>query len=334
MDKGIFSLLLLSVAVNASFDPNEICELLSNGTRIKDPRACNAWITCIDGIPHAGTCSDNLFYDRNTYACVNSTSIKCISSNPCATLTDETGFAADPYACDGYYYCNNGSAAHGVCQTGYNFNPGTSDCIRGYPCAINMNPDSYCNILPDGVFIKVRNSCVEYQLCWKGEILSRECPNGYYYNALMADCDYPANVKCIDKSSDLPSSEFCNQTGIFVSDRHSCNGYYYCSMTMENGTDRIVLQHGICPDGRFFDESNGGECVPRTSIACNYNRCVGLASNKIELVNETNDGCHGYTICQGGVSIGNGTCPDNGYFDELNQSCRNATISFPACVSS
>ncbi|XP_039963015.1 peritrophin-48 [Bactrocera tryoni] len=337
LGKGICLMLLLSVAVNASFDPDEICGLLSNGTRIKDPRACNTWITCIDGVPYAGTCPDDLFYDRNTYTCVNSTSIKCISSNPCATLTDETGFAADPYACDGYYYCNNGTAAHGVCQTGYNFNPGTNDCIRGYACAITMSPDSYCNILPDGVFIKDPNNCVGYQLCWNAHVLSRECPDGYYYNALMADCDYPSNVNCTETSTtlpDLPASELCNQTGIFVSDQSSCNGYYYCGTGTVNGTSSIVLQHGICPNGRFFDASNGGECVPRTNIACNYNNCVGLASNKIELVNVVNDGCHGYTICQDGMSIGNGTCPNSGYFDELNQSCTNETINFAACATS
>ncbi|XP_011178359.1 peritrophin-44 [Zeugodacus cucurbitae] len=334
LSKGIFLMLLYFVAVYASFDPNEICGLLSNGTRIKDPRACNAWITCIDGAPHAGTCPDNLFYDRNTYTCVNSSSIKCISSNPCASLNNESGFAADPYACNGYYYCNKGSGSHGECQSGFNFNPGTNDCIRGYPCALKMNPDSYCNILPDGVFIKDPTNCVGYQLCWKAQVLSRECPNGYYYNALKGDCDYPFNVECIETSSnlpDLPSSEYCNRTGVFVSDRNSCNGYYYCS---NNDTAGIVLQHGICPTGRFFDGSNSGECVPRTNIICNYNRCVGLASDKIELVNETNDGCHGYTICQGGTSIGNGTCPDNGYFDELNQLCTNEVVNFPACATS
>lgn len=318
----------------ASFNPEEFCSLLTNGTRIKDPRACNAWITCIDGEAVSGTCEDNLFYDRNTFKCVNSSTIDCLSSNPCAALNGEIGFNANPYNCSTYYYCNKGSATPGYCDTDYTFDPGTKVCVRGYPCKTS-NPESYCNILPDGVFIKDPNNCDGYKLCWKGNVLSRSCPAGYYYDAVKGDCDYPSNVNCQSTTvaPDLPASELCNQTGIFVSDRQSCNGFYYCRAATD-GTTGIVLQHGVCSSGRFFNAANGGECVPRTDIVCNYNRCVGLASDKIELANESNDGCHGYTVCQDGVKIGNGTCPDNGYFDELKQLCTSSVVNFPACVLS
>ncbi|XP_036327537.1 peritrophin-48-like [Rhagoletis pomonella] len=327
---------MIFVTVNCTFNSTEICSLLSNGTRIKDPSACNKWITCIDGKPLNGSCADNLFYNRNTYSCVAADSIKCISSNPCAALNGVSGFAADPYACNGYYYCNaNGVGTRGECDTGYNFNPGTTDCIKGYPCTLQMNPDSYCNILPDGVFIKDPLNCVGYQLCWKGQVLNGTCPDGFYYDASAGDCGYASNVECAESMSTTtlpPATEYCNETGIFVSDRRSCNGYYYCRASLDS-VSGIELQYGTCPMGKFFDEANGGECVPRTGIVCKFNRCVGLASDKIELVNETNDGCHGYTLCQDGVAIGNGTCPDNHYFDELSQLCTSEVIDFPACAS-
>ncbi|XP_054734748.1 peritrophin-44 [Anastrepha obliqua] len=334
--KGILPLLMLFVTVQCSFNSTEICSLLSNGTRIKDPRACNAWITCIEGIPYNGKCADDLFYDRNTYSCVDPNSIKCISSNPCAALNGASGFAADPYSCNGYYYCSKGVGTHGECETGFNFNSGTTDCIRGYPCVLTMDPDSYCNIVPDGVFIKDPDNCDGYQLCWKEEVLNRTCPTGYYYSAINGVCDYPWDVECAFTTSTTTAptaTSFCNKTGIFVSDGRSCNGYYYCRASSSSASG-IELQHGTCPTGRFFDEANDGECVPRTSIVCEYNRCVGFAGDSIELANETNDGCHGYTVCQDGVAIGNGTCPDNGYFDELTQRCTSEVISFPACAFS
>ncbi|XP_067643289.1 peritrophin-44 [Eurosta solidaginis] len=330
-----FAILMLIAIANANFNATITCSLLSNGIRIKDPDNCNSWITCIEGAPHNGTCASELFYDRNTQTCVNATSIKCISNNPCAPLDSASGFTADPYTCNGYYYCNEGVGTRGACGTDYNFDPNRTDCVRGYVCGVQIAPDSYCNILPDGVFIKNPNTCNGYQLCWHSEVLNLTCPKGYYYNALKGDCDYTTDVKCAEAITYTPpaaATEFCGHTGIFVSDRESCNGYYYCAVSSDSASG-IELKHGVCPNGRFFCAENGGECVPRINVVCSYNRCVGSDSNSIVLANVSNDGCHGYTICQGGMVIGNGTCPDDGYFDELTQICTNEVVDFPACAT-
>lgn len=91
-----------------TFNATLICSLVVNGTKMNDPRACNAWIQCIDGSPVSGSCATGLFYDRESQKCLSSSSIKCLSSDPCAALP--TGFAADPYSCNGYYYCKDEDA--------------------------------------------------------------------------------------------------------------------------------------------------------------------------------------------------------------------------------
>ncbi|XP_030571032.1 peritrophin-48 [Drosophila novamexicana] len=323
--------LILPTCLASSFDPELICTLVVDGTKMNDPRVCNGWIQCVDGKPVSGTCDDGLFYDRQTEDCVPSADTNCISSDPCAAQPN--GFAADPYSCNGYYYCKQGVGTRGVCNNGLNYNPGTESCIRDFPCTAKMNPDSYCNILPDGVFAKDTLNCNGWQMCWKGEVINGTCPATFYFSAAKGDCDYPQNVECaITEPPPLTAApEACPKAGSFISDESSCNGYYYCR---ESSDGQMQLQHGECDDGRFFSARDGGACVPRSKLQCDYDRCVDLGYTGIQLANESNDGCTGFAICQDGVKIGEGTCPNGEYFDELTQRCTNQVISYPACALS
>ncbi|XP_020801399.1 peritrophin-44 [Drosophila serrata] len=325
----LIGLLMISLS-SATFDPSVICSLVVSGTKINDPRACNAWIQCIDGQPVSGTCGTGLFYDRESEECLSSDSVKCLSSDPCAAVSN--GFTEDPYSCNGYYYCVNGQGNLGVCNQGMNFNPGTEDCIRNFPCPKKMDPDSYCNILPDGVFIKDPTSCNGWQMCWDSQVINGTCPGTFYFSASTAQCDYPEDVECaVTPAPDIAAEGVCPEAGVFISDSKTCNGYYYCR-ALENG--EIALEHGVCSNERFFLTTNGGACVPRSKVKCDFDRCAGLGNNTIQLANESDDGCRGYAICQDGVTIGQGTCPQDEYFDELTQRCTTQTVSFTACVIS
>ncbi|XP_017059374.1 peritrophin-44 [Drosophila ficusphila] len=325
---GLVGVPLISGA--STFNATLICELVVNGTKMNDPRACNAWVQCVDGSPVGGTCGTGLFYDRESQECLTSSSVKCLSSDPCAALP--TGFAADPYSCNGYYYCKDGKGTHGVCNTGMNFNPGTQDCIRDFPCTDKMDPDSYCNILPDGVFVKNPNNCNGYQMCWDGQVLNGTCPGTFYFKSSTAECDYQQDVECdVTPVTDVVEKGVCPESGGFISDNSTCNGYYYCK-PMADG--EFTLEHGECSDGRFFLASDGGACVPRSKVKCDYDRCVGLGNSTIQLANESDDGCRGYSICQDGVVIGQGTCPQDEYFDEVTQRCTTQVITYAACQTS
>lgn len=314
-----------------TFDPELMCSLVVNGTKMNDPRACNAWIQCIDGRAVSGSCGADLFYDRNSYDCVSSTDVTCLSSDPCAA--EPNGFAADPYSCNGYYYCRNGTGTRGECNTGMNYNSGTQACIRDAPCKAKPDPDNLCNILPDGVFIKDAASCSGYQMCWRTEIIDGNCPTGYYFSASLGKCDYERNVECAITASPLPTAapDVCAKAGIFISDDSTCNGYYLCRRDSEG---QMVLQHGVCDNGRFFYAANGGACVPRTAVRCEYNRCVNMGNTSIQLANLSDDDCTGFAICQYGQIIGEGKCPAGEYFDELTQLCTSNLVSFKACALS
>ncbi|EDV39450.1 uncharacterized protein Dana_GF25312 [Drosophila ananassae] len=324
----LFGLALLpQLEALGTFDPNVICGLVVNGTKMNDPRACNAWVQCIDGEPVSGTCGSGLFYDRESEECLASDKVKCVSSDPCAALAN--GFTADPYSCNGYYYCQNGKGTHGACSPGMNYSPGTEDCIRNFPCAAKMDPDSICNILPDGVFIKDATNCNGYQMCWNTQVLNGTCPGTFYFSASAAECVYPKDEVCAFTPAPVIAAEgVCPQAGVFVSDNSTCNGYYYCR---ELADGEISLEHGVCSEERFFVATDGGACVPRSKVKCDYDRCVGLGNSTIQLANESNDGCRGYSLCQDGSVIGQGTCPQDEYFDEVSQRCTTQVISYPAC---
>ncbi|KAH8303640.1 hypothetical protein KR018_009416, partial [Drosophila ironensis] len=311
-----------------TFDPKAFCNLVKAGTKMNDPRACNAWIQCVDGEPVSGTCGTGLFYDRASGECVASDSIKCVSSDPCAAQPN--GFTADPYSCNGYYYCLDGKGTHGSCNSGMNYSPGTEDCIRNFPCPAKMDPDSICNILPDGVFAKDTTNCNGWQMCWEGEVLNGTCPGTFYFSASTAECVYPKDEVCaFTPAPQIASVGVCPRSGVFISDNQTCNGYYYCQ---ELDSGEMSLEHGVCSDGRFFmTNADGGACVPRSRVRCDYDRCVGLGNTTIQLANESDDGCRGYALCQDGAVIGQGTCPEDEYFDEMTQRCTTQVISYPAC---
>ncbi|ALC44368.1 CG6996 [Drosophila busckii] len=323
--------LVAPLMASAAFDPALLCTLVVSGTKINDPRACNKWIECIDGKPVSGSCEDAQYYDRETQACVTANSITCVSSDPCAA--DANGFAPDPYSCNGYFYCQNGKGTRGVCNEGLNYNPGTASCIRNFPCPSKPNPDSVCNILADGVFIKDDSRCNGWQMCWKGQVINGTCPGNFYFSGSQGECDYPQNVECSVPTTLPPTAQpdECPEAGAFVSDKSSCNGYYYCR---PNAAGQMELLHGICADERFFSPANGGACVPRSQIVCNYDRCAGLGYTTIQLANESSDDCAGFAICQNGVTIGQSSCPDGEYFDELSQRCTSEVIAYAACSQS
>ncbi|KAH8405982.1 hypothetical protein KR215_001370, partial [Drosophila sulfurigaster] len=323
--------LFAAPAVATTFDPDLICTLIVNGTKINDPRACDKWIQCINDLPVNGSCAEGLFYDRESEDCLPSADVDCVSSDPCAATSN--GFTADPYSCNGYYYCKNGTGNRGECNSGLNYNPSTEACIRDYPCTDKMNPDSYCNILPDGVFIKDTWNCDGWQMCWQAELVNGTCPDGYYFSASLGKCDYPQNVQCTftEAPPQTVLPDVCPKAGTFISDDETCNGYNYCRNTTQG---QMVLEHGVCSDGRFFSAANGGACVPRTDIRCDYNRCVNMGNTTIQLANLSDDGCTGFAICQNGTIIAEADCPSGEYFDELTQLCTTQVISFVACALS
>ncbi|XP_046807336.1 peritrophin-44 [Lucilia cuprina] len=327
-------LLVVATACAAAveFNPDLLCTYIANNTKIKDPSACNKYITCVNQKPLPGICEGDLFYDRNTGSCVPPNTVKCYSSNPCAATPGVDGFVSDPYSCSGYFYCKNGKGSHGACSSGMNFNPNTKNCIRNYTCEVKILPEDYCNIVPDGVFIKVPNSCNAYQMCWHGELINGTCPDTFYFNAFKGDCDYPTNVDCMETTTlapKIPENLKCTKAGVFISDGVSCNGYYYCK---GHSDGNIELIHGECPFERFFDPSNDGECVLRTNITCPYNRCVTLGYHNIQLANIDDDGCRGFWLCQEGEIIGRTECPNGMYFDELLQLCTHEVVNYPACA--
>ncbi|XP_055856193.1 peritrophin-48 [Episyrphus balteatus] len=321
------------ISTQSNFNATFACTIVQNGTVLKDPTSCNTWIQCINQKPISGSCPNGLFFNRNTNKCVDPDTIKCLSSEPCASVTTKNGtFLADPYSCSSYYYCLNGVATLGACSSGLNYNPETDVCIQNFTCPQNLDPDNWCNIIPDGQFFSNLQRCRKYHFCQNGILENGTCPTGYYFNAFKSICDYEKNVYCplAELRKFKKSGQgICQNDGQFLSDNTTCSGYFYCQLE-ESGEFQMIWQN--CSNGRFFDPLDGGKCGYRSDVECKYDRCVGMGLNGIQLVNGQSDSCRGYLICQDGKQIGNGTCPDDKkYFDEDLQRCTSDVVQFPAC---
>lgn len=307
------------------FDPDTFCKSVAYGTKIKDPNYCNEYIECLYDTWIRHSCED-LYFDRSTGECVDPEKITCLSSQPCHNKHGE--FVANPYSCTSYYYCANGMGTLGICSDGMMFNPETKNCVRNLACEITMIPEDYCNIVPEGVFIKMPDSCRDYQQCWRSNIVNGTCPAGMFFNAYRGGCDDPKNVDCEEPKPEVPEYVKCSVSGTFIADGLNCDGYFYCGLETDGEFEMI---HGNCPPGRFFDPADDGMCLPRTEVKCSYNRCVTHGHDYLQMVNIDGDGCTGFSICQKGKEIARARCPDGQYFNEWTQFCDDIEINYIAC---
>ncbi|XP_005181198.1 uncharacterized protein LOC101890421 [Musca domestica] len=296
--------------LESSFRPEHYCPFVAYGTLIKDPRYCDTYVECMDDRNKPHTCPEGLHFDLESLTCTDPNTAKCLTIKPCRHKHMVN--VADPFSCSSYLYCYNGIASRVQCPTGQNFNPDTGLCTTNYRCQIEVHPEDTCNIIPEGIGFKEDNITDDraYQVCVDKKLEQRLCPYPWEWNIFGGQC--------------LPPVVKCTQYGVFMSDGYTCDGYMYCK-------DQVQTYHSRCEQNRFFDPTEGGQCVLRTNIACPYDRCVTLGYEGIQMANIFNDDCRGYAICQDGKEIARNVCPSGLYFDEATQKCESYKVEYMAC---
>ncbi|XP_073843643.1 uncharacterized protein isoform X2 [Musca autumnalis] len=291
-----------------------MCSQVLNGTRLKDPRFCNVYVECTNGEAIQNTCPENLYYDRQSASCVDPATIKCLSSQPC--LNKNWEFVSDPYSCNGYYYCTNGQAIYGECTKGSTFNPQAISCDTDYECTISMYPESYCNVVPDGVAIKEGNSQPEaFEICWDEELYAGSCPQGYVFEPQQGDCSKDPTsaaqpTEPVEPKESFNPNELCPRlaNGTLIKDPRACNEYFECA---ENGE---VLPRSC---GNLYFDRQTGECVNPNKVECLSSQ--PCKDKHGEFVADPYS-CQAYYYCDRGNAI-KAVCPNNVAFNPKKKVC-------------
>lgn len=125
--------------------------------------------------------------------------------NPCHGRKD--GFARDLGACEKYFYCENGAASPGVCNSGYVFDAETELCV------LNDQANRVCfkcGPTKQYQLFSVPKSCQQYILCFHDKPKLHICSNGLVFdgsNGIHQCNKKPEHAECHrEESVDLELS--------------------------------------------------------------------------------------------------------------------------------
>ncbi|KAI8045381.1 uncharacterized protein LOC128251680 [Drosophila gunungcola] len=237
----------------------------------------------------------------------------------------------DPNNCAGYLLCTDEGQKEELCPSGFYFDTNLNGCFVDSRalCITNIK---FCI---EGVREQDPQDCAGYRQCIRGQVESRRCPFGSYFNVAERDClpdEHKVCVKTQDNSlSDLQSSDSDQQVflpdqtcvldsnglcadplpkcreGQLKLDPNNCAGYMICI----DG----VLRAELCPTGSYYESEFNACLVDRRGI------CV----TNIEICDEglreeDPHDCAGYRECIRG-EVQNLKCPSGSYFSVLQRDC-------------
>jgi hypothetical protein len=162
-----------------------------------------------------------------------------------------------------------------------------------------------CHGKPNNYFVEnLREGCDSYFVCFRNEATPLKCAAGLLFDAGRQMCYWADKVRCRrNRCAGRPDNSFVERPG------GGCKSYARC----ESGKP-IPL---TCPEPFHFN-ARIQECDWSTRAECRPSPCIGRADHTY-LVDNTR-GCEAFLYCLGGEAIKE-ECPDNLYFDEVNQIC-------------
>lgn len=140
------------------------------------------------------------------------------TSNVCTNKSN--GYAVNnPSECRAYWRCQNGQAIANNCPIGYNFNEAAQLCDlpENYPCSDadedsdsiedgndgdddgndSNEDDDVHRCPPDGIYAYAQSgSCVDFNFCYAGFHMVRQCADGLHFDAAIGQCNYAHLANC------------------------------------------------------------------------------------------------------------------------------------------
>ncbi|KAL5290927.1 hypothetical protein ACFFRR_010365 [Megaselia abdita] len=334
-----------SYADSDDLNPFNVCKLMVDGTSIRDMDSCEYYYKCENGVARHLACPNGQQFNKDEERCTNP------SQSTCGLVPDDISkicknvakgkWVADPYSCDGFYYCSGGDAGQkGECPEGLAFNQDKQECVaKDANCSKGTgnvdSKDAICSIVPNGKYFGVASSCSSWAVCKNGNYDEGLCDANKKtkFNTKNGNCEYESScsqtgatgpVDPGSPSDDPPAfGGNCTEVDSYKTDG-TCVGFYWCSYVKK-------WTRGVCSDYKAYDAVNN-KCVDRSKVKCEKNPCQNTEGSLYKWVNDAQN-CKNFITCKNNEQIGSGECqPSGALFDVIKQRCvKELSKNYAAC---
>ncbi|XP_062713076.1 uncharacterized protein LOC109421758 isoform X2 [Aedes albopictus] len=317
-----------------------ICIGVADGRQVLNPRACNQFYVCVDGVGYSLVCPDNMWFDEFHQVCQTPSQTYCplapqvTTPSPyerCAGEEDNRLLRNDFY-CYRYYQCVDEVAYPMICRPGrwFDLERQVCDVTQNVVCELRpgnpgpiISTPGICEGVADGRFERNWNYCNQYYLCVDGEGYGQICPDGLWFDEPRQICDLSENVYCpLGASTPAPTTE-TRCYGREDLSRFENDDYCYRFFQCKNGVPYPM----ICSGELWFAEDRQ-QCVPQTEVECEgadripdvpptEGICTGVANGR-QVSHPLF--CNQFYVCIEQVGFPQ-ICPFGLWFDVDHQSC-------------
>ncbi|KAH8309795.1 hypothetical protein KR067_005485 [Drosophila pandora] len=243
--------------------------------------------------------------------------------------------------CTKYQVCCTGEFVSKSCPNGTYWDPETELCqIDNGEC----RPPTPC---VDGETEVDADDCTKYFVCCHGELVSKSCDNGFYWNSDAQNCDLD-NGQCkpptCENGEVNPNPEDCAGyqecvNGAWVNKSCSAGDYFNstlnecvldtcgacvnCVEGSKKPDQYDCAKFQICVNGKYVSESCPiGEYFNSAINDCEQDngQCNGNQTCTEGDIQEDVEDCAGYEVCSNGNWVSR-KCPTGEYFNKTNGTC-------------
>ncbi|EDV39425.1 uncharacterized protein Dana_GF25304 [Drosophila ananassae] len=247
-----------------------------NGEVNPNPEDCAGYQECVNGAWVNQSCSAGDYFNSTLNKCVLDTCGACVN---CV----EGSKKPDQYDCAKFQICVNGKYVSESCPIGEYFNSAINDCEQDNG---QCNGNQTCT--EDEIQADV-GDCAGYEVCSNGSWVSRQCPDGAYFDENLNFCTPDTEGICLNcTDGDLQ---------VYPSD---CTKFKICT----NG--KYVVKS--CDSGDYWNSAT-------KKCEIDNGQCNGNQTCTEGDIQEDAEDCAGYEVCSNGSWVSR-QCPDGAYFDE------------------
>ncbi|XP_053690710.1 uncharacterized protein LOC128739258 [Sabethes cyaneus] len=327
--------------------PFSRCDGVPNLAYVAGDEFCYSYFQCREGAPFPITCRDGLWFSVEAQICVEPGTFECDLDDSSPPTTPTPGICTNvadgvlvqhPLHCNQYYLCAGQVGVPTICPVGLWFdelnqicsNPANVNCPHG-PATPAPDPFAVCENVFEYRFVRDEDYCYRYVQCIGGTPYPLVCHDGLWFDQERQTCDRSEYIECDGiQPPDVRPPDYSGsceniEDGLLVPHHTFCNEYFLC-----------VHEVGwpiICPLGLWFDVEQQ-TCSLAGRAQCHlaperppisedpYAMCRGIPENAYL---RDPDSCYRYYKCVSGSPFPM-ICPNEQWFDERQQSCRNATL--------
>lgn len=122
------------------------------------------------------------------------------------------------------------------------------------------NDDDLCIGKPNGVKVAT-GTCNSFVTCSNGVAIMQSCQQGQLFNNNTSECDWAANVDCVELvgAPQGPAPSCQGRIGQMLRNPYDCSSFYFCEH------NAALLFH--CDTGLYFDP-NISNCNWKENVQC------------------------------------------------------------------